>query len=61
VGRDLLGHPGTDLGITLQARCLELVAKGGAGAEQCVVPVPKEIDAAVASAYLALNRQWDVR
>jgi hypothetical protein len=37
------------------------VAKGGAGADQCVVPVPKEIDAAVASAYMALNRQWDVR
>jgi adenosylhomocysteinase len=45
-----------DLGFTLQARCLELVAKGGASAEQCVVPVPKEIDAAVAEAYLALNR-----
>lgn len=45
-----------DLGFTLQARCLELVARGGAGAEQCVVPVPKEIDAAVAEAYLALHR-----
>jgi adenosylhomocysteinase len=45
-----------DLGFTLQARCLELVAKGGAGAEHCVVPVPREIDAAVAEAYLALNR-----
>jgi adenosylhomocysteinase len=45
-----------DLGFTLQARCLELVAKGGAGPGQCVVPVPKAIDAAVASAYLALNR-----
>ena len=45
-----------DLGFALQARCLELVAKGGAGADHCVVPVPREIDAAVASAFLALNR-----
>jgi adenosylhomocysteinase len=45
-----------DLGFTLQARCLELVAKGGVGAEACVVPVPKAIDAAVAEGYLALNR-----
>ena len=45
-----------DLGFTLQARCLEAVARGRAGAEQCVVPVPKEIDRAVAEAYLALNR-----
>jgi len=45
------------LGFTLQARCLELVAKGAAGAEACVVPVPKAIDAAVAEAYLGMNRQ----
>jgi adenosylhomocysteinase len=45
-----------DIGFALQARCLELVAKGGAGADHCVVPVPREIDAAVASAFLALNR-----
>ena len=45
-----------DLGFALQARCLELVAKGGVGADHCVVPVPREIDAAVASAFLALNR-----
>jgi adenosylhomocysteinase len=45
-----------DLGFTLQARCLELVAKGGVGAEACVVPVPKAIDAAVAEAYLEMNR-----
>jgi adenosylhomocysteinase len=45
-----------DLGFTLQARCLELVAKGSLGADHCVVPVPGEIDVAVASAYLALNR-----
>ena len=45
-----------DLGFTLQARCLERVARGGLGPEHCVVPVPQDIDAAVASAYLALNR-----
>jgi len=45
-----------DLGFALQARCLEFVAKGGVGADHCVVPVPREIDAAVASAFLALNR-----
>jgi adenosylhomocysteinase len=44
-----------DLGFTLQARCLERVA-GGLGPGHCVVPVPPDIDAAVASAYLALNR-----
>ena len=41
-----------DLGFTLQARCLERVAKGGLGKEACVIPVPKDIDAMVASAYL---------
>jgi adenosylhomocysteinase len=45
-----------DLGFALQARCLERVARGGAGPEHCVVPVPADIDAAVASAYLALHR-----
>ena len=45
-----------DLGFTLQARCLEMVAQGRAGRDQCVVPVPDEIDAAVAEAYLALHR-----
>jgi adenosylhomocysteinase len=44
-----------DLGFTLQARCLERVARG-IGPGHCVVPVPADIDAAVASAYLALNR-----
>src|SRR5579884_1433915 len=44
-----------DLGFSLQARCLEAVANGTATAEQCVVPVPREIDEAVANAYLALN------
>jgi adenosylhomocysteinase len=45
-----------DLGFTLQARCLERVAGGGLGVEHCVVPVPAEIDAMVASTYLALSR-----
>jgi adenosylhomocysteinase len=44
-----------DLGFTLQARCLERVARG-IGPGHCVVPVPSDIDAGVASAYLALNR-----
>ena len=45
-----------DLGFALQARCLERVAHGGLGAEHCVVPVPRDIDAAVATAYLDLWR-----
>jgi adenosylhomocysteinase len=44
-----------DLGFALQARCLERVARG-IGRGHCVVPVPADIDAAVASAYLALHR-----
>jgi adenosylhomocysteinase len=44
-----------DLGFALQARCLERVARGGLGAESCVAPVPREIDAAVARAYLELH------
>ncbi|HWB22698.1 MAG TPA: adenosylhomocysteinase [Gaiellaceae bacterium] len=43
-----------DLGFALQARCLEAVARGNVGAESCVVPVPRAIDAAVASAYVRL-------
>jgi adenosylhomocysteinase len=42
-----------DLGFSLQARCLEAVASGTMGPESCVVPVPPEIDAAVAAAYVA--------
>lgn len=44
-----------DLGFALQARCLEAVAAGRAGAEACVVPVPRDIDEQVASAYLDLT------
>jgi adenosylhomocysteinase len=45
-----------DLGFTLQARCLERIASGKLDASMCVVPVPGDIDAMVASAYLNLNR-----
>ncbi|MFT4001838.1 MAG: adenosylhomocysteinase [Rhizobium sp.] len=45
-----------DLGFALQARCLERVATGGLGREACVIPVPADIDALVASAYLDLAR-----
>jgi adenosylhomocysteinase len=41
-----------DLGFALQARCLEAVARAGLGPEACVVPVPADIDASVAEAYL---------
>ncbi len=40
----------------LQARCLERVARGGAGPADCVVPVPADIDAMVATAYLDMAR-----
>ncbi|MEI7743545.1 MAG: adenosylhomocysteinase [Chloroflexota bacterium] len=43
-----------DLGFALQARCLAAVASGAVGAESCVVPVPRAIDEAVASAFVAL-------
>lgn len=45
-----------DLGFTLQARCLERVASGKLDASMCVVPVPRDIDAMVAAAYLDLHR-----
>jgi adenosylhomocysteinase len=41
-----------DLGFALQSRCLEAIALGKAGPDAVVVPVPKVIDDAVASAYL---------
>jgi adenosylhomocysteinase len=44
-----------DLGFALQARCLEAVATGRATAADCVVPVPPEIDAAVATAYVPIQ------
>jgi|SRR5438876_509763 len=43
-----------DLGFALQARCLEAVARGVVGADSCVVPVPPEIDAVVADAFVRL-------
>jgi adenosylhomocysteinase len=45
-----------DLGFTLQARCLEAVSRGTVPKTACVVPVPAEIDALVASAYVELAR-----
>jgi adenosylhomocysteinase len=45
-----------DLGFTLQARCLEAVAAGKVGLSSCIVPVPAEIDALVASQYVELAR-----
>ena len=41
-----------DLGFALQARCLEAVANGSVDASSCVVPVPGQIDAAIAASYL---------
>lgn len=45
-----------DMGFALQARCLEAVANGSAGRQHCVVPVPDQINARVANAYLDLRR-----
>ncbi|TDW16412.1 adenosylhomocysteinase [Rhizobium azibense] len=45
-----------DLGFALQARCLERVAGGRLDHTSCVVPVPADIDAQVASRYLDLIR-----
>jgi adenosylhomocysteinase len=42
-----------DIGFALQTRCLEAVARGEVGAESCVVPVPRRIDEAVASQFVA--------
>ncbi|HTX29599.1 MAG TPA: adenosylhomocysteinase [Streptosporangiaceae bacterium] len=44
-----------DLGFALQARCLEAVASGSVDETSCVVPVPRPIDAAVATSYLDLK------
>ncbi|MCI2423847.1 adenosylhomocysteinase [Saccharopolyspora sp. K220] len=41
-----------DLGFALQARCLEAVARKDVDASSCVVPVPAQIDSAVANSYL---------
>jgi adenosylhomocysteinase len=41
-----------DLGFALQARCLEAVARGDAGPDLCVVPVPRAIDESVARAFV---------
>jgi len=43
-----------DIGFALQVRCLEAVATGAAGADACVVPVPRAIDELVARDFVAL-------
>jgi adenosylhomocysteinase len=45
-----------DIGFALQCRCLERVAQGGLDTSSCIVPVPREIDAKVATEYLDLAR-----
>lgn len=45
-----------DLGFSLQARCLEAVAKGEIGADSCVVPVPRRIDEWISKVYVELAR-----
>lgn len=45
-----------DLGFSLQARCLEAVAKGEVGLDSCVVPVPRRIDEWISEAYVALAK-----
>ena len=44
-----------DLGFSLQALCLEAVARGRSDASSCVVPVPRPIDERVASLYIELH------
>ena len=45
-----------DLGFALQTRCLEAVAQGAVGPEACLVPVPRPIDEAVATAFVCTAR-----
>lgn len=46
-----------DLGFSLQARCLEAIAKGAVGTDSCVVPVPRWINEQVARAYVDRARR----
>jgi adenosylhomocysteinase len=43
-----------DIGFSLQARCLEAIARGDVGPESSVVPVPRAVDEQVATAYVEL-------
>ena len=43
-----------DIGFSLQARCLEAVARGDFGPESSVVPVPRRIDEWISQAWVAL-------
>lgn len=44
-----------DIGFSLQTLCLAQVATGAVGPQDCVVPVPRAVDVAVAEGYLALK------
>ena len=44
-----------DLGFSLQALCLEAVARGRVDASSCVVPVPRSIDERVATMYVRIH------
>ena len=50
-----------DIGFSLQARCLEAVALGRVGEESCIVPVPRQIDEQVSSAYVDLANRRTIR
>ncbi len=43
-----------DIGFSLQARCLEAIARAEVGPESCVVPVPRSVDEQVSRKYVAL-------
>ncbi|MCV3768132.1 adenosylhomocysteinase [Rhizobium sp. TRM95796] len=45
-----------DLGFAMQARCLERVASRTLGPDDCLIPVPTDVDRLVATAFLDLNR-----
>lgn len=44
-----------DIGFSLQTLCLAQVSTGAVGPQDCVVPVPRAVDVAVAEGYLALK------
>ena len=52
------GHPAEimDMSFSLQAKCLEYLAKNGTSLERGVYPVPEELDQEVATLKLAAMR-----
>ena len=46
-----------DFGFALQAKSLDRVAQGGVTRQDCVVPVPRDIDEWVANAYLDMRAE----